>query len=80
MAAVILCSWIFFHFQYKSRLNDIQDVVAGQIGDNHAVLTALARANRRLELSTRENGKKILLIRNSKGWTTIEKHGVIEFQ
>ena len=80
MLAIVLCSWVFFHLNYRTRLHNMQDVVVRQVGENQAVLTTLARENRRLELSTRENGNRMLFIRNAEGWTTVEKHGVIEFK
>jgi hypothetical protein len=80
MTVLIICSWIFFHNHYKTKLADIQDVIVGQVGENNTVLSELTKANRRLELSKREDGSKVLLIRNSKGWTTLENHGVITFK
>ena len=77
---IVLCSWVFFHLHYRTRLHNMQDVIVEQVGENQAVLTTLARENRKLELLTRENGNKMLFIRNAEGWTTIEKHGVIEFK
>ena len=80
MLVIVLCSWFFFHLNYRARLSEMRDVVVSQAGENQAILSALAKGNRRLELGTHENGNKMLLIRNAKGWTTFENHGVIEFK
>ena len=80
MLVIVLCSWIFFYFHYQARLDNDKSVIVRQVAENQAVLSTLAKANRRLELANHENGNKMLLIRNSKGWTTFENHGVIEFK
>ena len=80
MIVIIVCSWFFFYLHYKSRLNETRDAIVRQVGENQSILSTLAKANRRLEFTNLENGNKMLLIRNSKGWTTLENHGVIEFK
>ena len=81
MAAVILCSCVFFHFHYSARLEAETDDAIARVGENSAVLDALAETKRRLELTTDDKGAKLLIMKNAKGWTSADKkHGVIEFK
>ena len=77
---VILGLWAFIHFRYESRLDAARTAIASQFEANQDILLELAKANRRLELTTDNKGSKLLSVRNAKGWNSTDNRGVIEFK
>jgi exonuclease VII small subunit len=77
---VILGLWGLIHFKYEQRFKEQCAVLAGQMEDNNDILYELAKAKRRLELTTDENGSRLLSMRNAKAWISTDKRGVIEFR
>ena len=77
---VILGLWSYIHLQYVQRFNEQCAVIASQAEHNSDIIFELAKANRRIELTTDANGSKLLSIRNAKAWVSTDKRGVIEFK
>ena len=78
--SLILVFWVFIYGWYELRLERERAAFVSQFEDNRAILLELAKSRRRLELTTGEKGSRLLIMRDATGWTSKDKHGVIEFK
>ncbi|MDR0841845.1 MAG: hypothetical protein LBP68_00305 [Acidobacteriota bacterium] len=80
--SVILAFWVYIHFQYERKVTEARAAILADVQGNQAVLSELAKARRTLELVTKDKDprRRLLFMKDAKGWTTTEKHGVIEFR
>ena len=72
--------WACMQYRYEKRMDREYIAIVKQVEDNREILLELARGRRNLELSTRQNGTRLLSIKNATGWTSIDNYGVLELK
>jgi len=68
------------HFWYKDRFEKHCALVISQAAHNQDVLLELALSKRKLEVAVDANGAKLLVMKNAKGWSSLNNSGVIEYK
>ena len=78
---LILIFWGCLLYQFGQKEMEIRNAVSSEISVNQDILSTLIKTRHNFELVTDTNNprRKLLFIKNAKGWTTLDKYGVIEF-
>jgi hypothetical protein len=77
----VLCSWALFHGHYKMQVAEVKQTAIRRIGQNQEILTSLAKSDRVIEQrDSDKKGYRSIVIRNAEGWTSTNKHGVIDYK
>ena len=78
---LIFIFWGCLFYQFEQKEAEIRNAVSAEIKVNQDILSTLVKTRHNFELVTDTNNprRKLLFIKNAKGWTTLDKYGVIEF-